>query len=242
MTNRYYYIILLALFFCNVNISCKKVNTYSRTVQARENYKILIEMKDGIPTLQKHYEDNEELDLVDSIHDDSMFTYKEKKLLAKGKWKIADNQRLIYEGWATFYNDREINKVQVSGYDTTNGVLFINQQKLYVNNELDTTNSYYYNVYDMKKDSSVLDIKTIYRKDRKRTSYLVIIDRGKRVDSIELNQGKNLFPKNYFHSPYKFEVQTYYLNENGNRTSTSMKINWAPSIDIKAYREESEKN
>src|SRR5690606_22939279 len=126
----------------------------------------------------------------------------EKELLAKGKWKVTENQRLIFEGWAVFYNDTVTNKIEVSDYDPINGVLFINQQKLYVNNELDTANSYYYNVYDMEKDSSVLDIKTIYRKDRKRTSYLVIIDGGKRIDSIELNQGRNLFLKNYFNSQY----------------------------------------
>lgn len=224
MINMRNYIIFLVGFLCIVS-SCEKESAQSQIIHVRENYKILVEMKDSVPVLQRHYENNKELNLIDSIRSDSMFTYEQNKLVAKGKWKIANNQVLIYEGWCVFYNDTITNKIEVSDYDPTNGVLFINQQKLYVNNELDTANSYYYNVYDMKKDTSVLDIKTIYRKDRKRTSYLVIIDGEKRVDSIELNQGKNLFPKNYFQLPHNFEIQTFYLNtSNGNRTSTAMEI------------------
>lgn len=188
-----------------------------------DNYSVRIYLQNNKPIYQKYFEKSKEIGHIDSIFGDSMHSFQEKKLVAIGKWKEAENKKLIYFGWSKLFYGDSIYNVEYTRYDPVNDINVINQQILYVNSKIDSSESCYYNL-TQKGDSILLDVKTLYKPNRERQSYLRKLDKGKSIDSLLLKEGKNLLSKNFFDRQNRYSIRTYYLKDGKKTNWINMEI------------------
>lgn len=217
--------IVLFVLFMIIIFSCNKLE---KEIIVLKNFKMEITYKNKVPIAQKVIDNEEYKNVVDSIKLDSMFTYYENQLIARGKWIETENGEFIYDGWIISY-DREneiIEHREYIDYNTKDNIYKINQNIVYNNkNQIDTAESFYYNIiFDEKR--AILDLKTLYVSNRYRKSYLIILQQEKHIDSIELSDGQNTILKDFYIPQYNYLIRTYYL-KNGKKT------NWS---DMKIYK------
>ena len=94
------------------------------------NYHVVVTLKNGTPIYQKYFEGEKEINHVDSIIKDSMFSYQKNKLVAKGKWKIAENKKIIHIGLTKLSYTDTIYLVEFSNYDPINDINIIKSEKI----------------------------------------------------------------------------------------------------------------
>jgi len=93
-----YLLLFVGLIFC-----CNTKNKLESYDIPFKDYHVTVTLENGIPVYQKYFEEGKEFIQIDSIIKDSMFSYvKKNKLLAKGKWKLADNKNNTYRVYNLF--------------------------------------------------------------------------------------------------------------------------------------------
>lgn len=207
------FILILALIF-----SCGKLEKKEIVLR---NYIIEITSKESMPIAQKIVDNKDYEGVIDSIVSDSMFTYYENQLVAKGEWKKTEEEEFIYNGWIVSYDRRNniVEHREYTDYDIEDNIYRINQNIVYNGtNKIDTAESFYYKLTP-KKDNILLSIKTLYNPGRKRVSYLRKFNKDNLEDSTSVVEGENLISKDFFDGQNRYSIRTYYLKD-------GKKVNW----------------
>lgn len=192
-----------------------------KEIKLDETYSKKIYFKEKSPLVVKTFENNT-ITAIDSIKKDSMFTYLKGKLKGKGKWKYAENKSIIYYGWVVVFNDlgNIIEKREYIDNDVDENIYRINQNIVYKEpNNIDTAESFYYDIIFNEKNT-FLELKTLYKPNAQRKSYVIMTKQGKHIDSIEVSEGKNTISQSFFNHQNDYLIRTFYLR-NGKRANWS---------------------
>lgn len=152
---------------------------------------------------------------VDSIKNDSIFSYIDDKLYMKSKWKIEENGQYNYHGWAlSYFDSSELFALEEIGdiFIPETQFLSVNQIYLLRNNKIDSSISRFFKINQLETGEHLIFLKSRDKGEMYKSSFLF----GDNLDEIpiqelELNEGENILADHIELMPgVRYKIWTFY--------------------------------
>lgn len=248
MKIKIFYYIFLVLFF-----SCQKDKLKIQSID-NENFVIKIFSQDTTPLYQKVYDKKtNELVGLDSVKNDTLYSYIQGKLVSKGLWKYSENGQIIFKNWAITF-DSELNVINLTEYgdffDPNAQFRSINQIYFIKEGIIDTAESVFYSLKKNKKGELSLFLKPRVKENMLRKSFLFEYDTiTKNLNRVDLNEKLNILNFDSLYPEKNYEIMTFYRDSEkdtfdflNSSTITISSLDYFPSHVLKRYAQDALKH
>lgn len=203
--------------FLSFFLSCNSNEIVEKTIES-DSYKHLIGYKNDKPIYQKLIDiKTNDILQIDSIRNDSMFTYADNVLRIKGKWKAEKNGQYNHFGWTLTYFENDIIALEEIGDTFIPETQFITINQLYIlrDNKMDSLKSQFLKIGKLESGEDYIFLNSRNKEGMYKRSFLFGDNLSEVwIEELELKDGRNVInPPLQLLDGIRYNVRTFYIKD-----------------------------